>query len=313
MPNHRCKNKVAILGAGFVGSTTAFSLLHQGLAEKISLFDVNKKMLESQVMDLQHALPVLGYTEVKAGEALDLQEADVVVFACGAGQKPGETRLDLIGKNGRIVREWVPKIFKSNPNAILLMVTNPVDVLTHLAVSLYPSKKNQIFGSGTTLDSMRLKFLIGRYFNIDPKSVHAYIVGEHGDSELPLWSAATIGGQKLTALKKFNQKKFNTLFSQAKNAAYAIIKGKQATYYGIGAGAAHIVNAILMNKRTVLPVSHYLTGEYGIKDVCLSLPAVIGEEGIMEHLSLEISLAEKKLLQASAASLKKAFQACKQK
>jgi len=311
MKNLRNKNKVTILGAGFVGATTAFSLLHQSEIEELALIDINKKLVDSQVMDLQHALPVLGYTEVKAGTEKDFEDSGVVVFACGCNQKVGESRLALIEKNAGIVKEWVPKIFKRNPNAVLVMITNPVDVLTHIAVSLFPKKKNQIFGSGTILDSMRLKFLVGKYMDVDPQSVHAYIAGEHGDSELPLWSSATIGGQRLTTFKKFNKATFNHLFEQAKNAAYAIIEGKQATYYGIGAGAAHLVNAIAMNKKTVLPVSYHLDGEYGLKDVCLSMPAVIGENGIIEKLNLEISPEEKKLLYASAASLKKVYQSFK--
>ena len=310
MKNLRNKNKVTIIGAGFVGATTAYSLLHQSDIEELALIDINKKLVDSQVMDLQHSLPVLGYTEVKVGTEKDLADSGVVIFACGCNQKIGESRLDLVEKNARIVKEWVPKIFTRNPNAVLVMITNPVDILTHLAVSLFPKKKNQIFGSGTILDSMRLQFLVGEYLGIDPQSVHAYIAGEHGDSELPLWSSATIGGQKLTTFKKFNRTKFQQLFEQARNAAYAIIEGKQATYYGIGAGAAHLVNAIVMNKKTVLPVSYYLAGEYGLRDVCLSMPAVIGENGIMEKLSLELSSEEKKLLAASALSLKRVYRSC---
>ncbi|MCX6785386.1 MAG: L-lactate dehydrogenase [Candidatus Komeilibacteria bacterium] len=307
MAKHRDKNKVTIIGAGYVGATTAFSLMHQNVVEEIALVDVNQKLVEAQVMDLQHSLPVLGYSEVHVGTYEDIKDSTVAVIACGFAQKPGESRLDLVEKNAKIVKQIVPEIFKQNSDVILLVITNPVDILTQLAISLFPDKKNQIIGSGTMLDSMRLKFLVGEYLKIDPQSVHAYIVGEHGDSELPLWSAATLGGEKITALKGYNKKKFNELFIQARQAADTIVAGKQATYYGIGVGAAFLINAIVLNKQTVVPVSHLMDGDYGLHDVCLSMPAVIGEAGILERLNLKISGEEKRLLHKSADGLKKVF------
>ncbi len=305
MKSTRDKNKVTIIGAGFVGATTAFSLLHQNVVEEVALIDVNKKLLTSQIMDLQHALPVLGYSQVKIGDWQDIKDSTVVVFACGCGQKTGQTRLALVQKNASLVKEIIPKVFKQNPKVILVMITNPVDILTALAIKLFPQKKNQIMGTGTILDSMRFRFLLGEYLNVDPKSVHAYIVGEHGDSELPLWSTASIGNQKITTLRKFKAKVGREIFLQAKNAAYAIIEGKQATYYGIGAGAAYLINSVVLNKRTVLPVSHFLDGDYGLTDVCLSMPVIVGESGIMERLNLSISAEESHLLKKSAVGLKK--------
>jgi len=304
---HRDKNKVTIFGAGFVGSTIAFSLLHRNVAEEIALVDLNKNLVASQAMDLQNAVPVLGYSEVKVGSLKDVKDSTVAVIACGCNQKPGETRLDLLQKNACIIKTLVPQIFKTNPNIILVMITNPVDILTKIAVDLLPAKKKQIIGSGTLLDSLRLRFLVGEYLNVNPQSVHVNIVGEHGDSSLPLWSAATVGGEKIINLKKFKKSVFDKLFLKARNEAYMIIKGKQATYYGIGAGAAFLIDAVIMNKRTVLPVSHFINGEYGLRDVCLSLPAVVGETGIMETVALDIGLVEKKELLKSAHKLQTAL------
>lgn len=305
---HRDKNKVTIFGAGFVGSTIAFSLLHRNVSEEIALVDLNKALVKSQVMDLQNAVPVLGYSEVKVGSLKDVKDSTVAVIACGCNQKSGESRLDLLQKNSSIIKTLVPQIFKMNPNIILLMITNPVDILTKIAIDLFPQKSRQIIGSGTVLDSLRLRFLVGEYLNVNPQSVHVNIVGEHGDSSLPLWSAGAVGGEKIVNLKKFKKNVFDKLFLKARNEAYTIIKGKQATYYGIGAGAAYLIDAIIMNKKTVLPISHLLTGEYGLRDVCLSLPVVVGETGIMTKVELDISAGEKRELLKSAQKLRLAWQ-----
>ena len=304
-------NKITIIGAGLVGSTTAFSLLAENVAEEIALIDINKKLVSSQVMDLQHSVPFLGYAKVKVGTYNDIGDSRLVIITGGASQKPGETRLDLIKKNSAIVKEIMPQIFKANHRAVVVMVTNPVDILTHLAIKMFPEKKNQIIGSGTILDSARLRFLLGQRLEVDPKSVHAYIVGEHGDSEVPLWSTATIGNAPIDKFKKLTIEEKNKIFKSAKNAAYTIIAGKQATYYAIAAGAVQIAKAILFNQKTVLSVSHLIEGEYGIKNVCLSLPVVIGRNGIIGKLPLSISKDEKKKLQNSAAKLKEAYKTIK--
>ena len=253
-------NKITIIGAGLVGSTTAFSLLAENVAEEIALIDINKKLVSSQVMDLQHSVPFLGYAKVKVGTYNDIGDSRLVIITGGASQKPGETRLDLIKKNSAIVKEIMPQIFKANHRAVVVMVTNPVDILTHLAIKMFPEKKNQIIGSGTILDSARLRFLLGQRLEVDPKSVHAYIVGEHGDSEVPLWSTATIGNAPIDKFKKLTIEEKNKIFKSAKNAAYTIIAGKQATYYAIAAGAVQIAKAILFNQKTVLSVSHLIEG-----------------------------------------------------
>ena len=187
------------------------------------------------------------------------------------------------------------------------MVTNPVDVLTKIAVKLYPDKEQQILGTGTLLDSARFRHLIGEHLSINPKSVHAYIVGEHGDSELPLWSTASIGNMKLDTCNKISDSVKEEIFNKAKNAAYAIIEGKQSTYYAIGAGTAKLINTILFDKRTVLPVSHYIKNHYGISDVCLSMPVIVGREGVIARLCIKLSPEEEKLLAKSAKTLKETF------
>jgi len=298
------KNKVTIIGAGMVGSTSAFGLIAADITEEIALIDLNKKMLASQVMDLQHSVPFWGYTEVKVGDYDDIKDSNLVVITCGASQRVGETRLDLLKKNAGIIKEIMPKIFKKNPNAVVLIVTNPVDILVNIACKMFPRKKNQIFGSGTILDTARLRLILGEKMSVDPKSVHAYIVGEHGDSELALWSTAMIGNTPVNRFAKISAKGKRQVFNQAKNAAYAIIEGKQATYYAIAAGVVQLSKAVLFDKKTVFTASHPLNGEFGIKGVSLSLPVVIGAKGVLRKINLDISAGEKKLLQKSAEKLR---------
>lgn len=302
------KNKITIIGAGLVGSTTAFSLLAANIAEEIALIDINKKLADSQVMDLQHSVPFWGYAKVHSGSYSDIRDSRIVIITCGAAQKNGETRLDLVKKNSAIISEIMPHVFKQNPKVIVIIVTNPVDILTYISIKMFPDKKNQIIGSGTILDSARFRFLLGQHLDVDPKSVHAYIVGEHGDSEVPLWSTATIGNAPIDKFKKLSAKEKEKIFLSAKNAAYAIIAGKQATYYAIAAGVTQLSKTILFDQKTVLPVSHLLEGEYGIKNVCLSLPVVVGRDGIISKMPLAISSGEKKKLQFSANQLKQAYQ-----
>lgn len=302
------KNKVTIIGAGMVGSTAAYSLVASDICEEIALIDVNKSFVKAQVMDLQHSIPLWGYTHIKIGDYPDIKDSKIVVITAGAGQKPGETRLDLVKKNSAIIKKIVPKIFKQNPHIVLIMVTNPVDILTYQAIKMFPGKKHQIIGSGTILDSARLRFLLGQKLEVNPKSVHAYIVGEHGDSEVALWSTIDVGSTPVDKFKPLTMADKKKLFNQAKNAAYAIIEGKQSTYFGIAAVINQLVKTILFDKKTVFPVSHLIEGEYGIKDICLSLPVVIGKKGITHKIEPEISTAERRKLQASAQKLKKVAQ-----
>ncbi len=299
------KRKVAIIGAGFVGSTAAYALMAGDIVDDIVLIDVNQKLARSQAMDLQHSMPFWGHCKVTVGTYKNVSDCSVVVVTCGANQKPGETRLDLIKQNSQIIADVVPQIFKANPHAIVLMVTNPVDVLTYQAIRMFPNKEKQIFGSGTVLDSARLRYLLGEHFKVNPQSIHAYIIGEHGDSEFPLWSSATIGNVLIQEFPGYSKKAMDSLFKKAKNAAYTIIAGKQATYYAIGAGIKAIVKSIIGDDRSVLPVSHMLKGYYGISNVSLSVPCIVGRGGIHEQLKLNLSTNEQRLLKKSANGLKK--------
>lgn len=300
-------NKITIVGAGMVGSTLAYSLVTQDITEEIAIVDINKKLAKAQVMDLQHAVPFTKKTKVKVGSYNDCRDSSVVAITCGAAQKPGETRLDLIDKNTKIIKEIMPHIFKANPNIIVLIISNPVDVLTYAAISMFPKKKDQIMGSGTTLDSARFRHSLSQKLNVNAKSIHAYIMGEHGDSEFPVWSTATVGNSKIVAHKHLSKKDQDKMFSDTKNAAYTIIAGKQSTYYGIGSAASYVIRAIMHDKRIVLPVSHLIENVYGVKDVCMSTPAIVGRNGITQSLPLELSKEEQVLFKKSAKVLKKAI------
>ena len=301
------KKKVTIIGAGLVGSTTAYSLLSKDILEEVALIDINESMLEAEVMDLQHSVPFWGYTNVKRGSYDDIKDSKIAIIACGTSQKEGETRLDLIKNNKDIIDEVVDRIFEINSDIILLMLTNPVDILTYQAIKRYPDKRDQIIGSGTILDSARFRFLLSQELEVSPQSIHAYIVGEHGDSELPLWSTATIGNVSLDEFINLSREKKRNIFEKAKNAAYSIIAGKRATYYAISAGATQIVEAILFNKKRVLPLSHDPQGSCGVEEIALSLPIVIGKSGIEKRFDLNISRTEKELLKQSEKNLKDVF------
>jgi L-lactate dehydrogenase len=298
------KNKVTIIGAGQVGSTLAYSLISQDIAEEIALIDINEQLVNAQVMDLQHAVPFFGSTQVKVGSSDDYVDSKIVAICCGAAQKPGQSRLELLQKNSSIIRKIIPEIFNKNEKTIVIMITNPVDILTYLAISLFPDKKNQIMGTGTILDSARFRHLIGEKLNINRRSIHAYIIGEHGDSELPLWSTAAIGNMNLNTCQKLNKSDKEEIFKKAKNAAYTIIEGKKSTSYAIGGGGAHLIKSILYDKKTVLPVSHFIENQYNIQDVCLSTPVVIGRDGIINQLCLNLNDLEIEQLQISAKILK---------
>jgi L-lactate dehydrogenase len=301
------KNKVTIIGAGMVGSTIAHSLIMKEIAQEIAIIDINEKLVESQVMDLQHAVPFVGNVDVHVGNYNDCVDSAVVVITCGVAQKKGETRLELVEKNAKIMKGIIPQIFEKNPDIVLVMVTNPVDILTKLAIDMFPDKKDQIMGTGTLLDSARFRHLIGQKMDINPRSIHAYILGEHGDSEFPVWSTAAIGNMKLGTCNRLEDSDKNKVFKEAKNAAYTIIEGKQSTYYAISAGTAYLLHAILYDKKTVLPVSHLIEGIYQISDICLSMPAVVGRDGILGKICIQLSEEEQESLQKSAKILKETY------
>lgn len=301
------KNKITIIGAGMVGSTTAYSLLLRKFTEEIALIDTNNDLVNAQMMDLQHAVPFVSQTRIKVGSYKDCVDSKIAIVICGSAQKPGETRLDLIQKNATIIKKVVGNIFAYNPQIILIMVTNPVDVLTNIAVAMFPDKQKQIIGTGTILDSARFRQLIGEKLTIDPQSIHAYILGEHGDSEFPVWSTASIGGMSLNQCEELSAKDKQQIFEKAKNAAYTIIAGKQSTYYAIGAGCTNLSGAILNNKKSVFPVSHLIKGAFGLKDVCLSMPVVVGQNGIEKELPISLNKEEQTKLIESAKIIQENF------
>lgn len=295
--------RVAIIGAGLVGATCAYALMINGLVSEIVLVDTDHERAIGEAMDLAHGVPFVRNVRVWAGDYTDVATADITVVTAGANQKPGETRLDLVKRNLAILTDVVERVVASGNNGILLVVANPVDVLSYAAWKISGWPAARVIGSGTILDTARFRHLIGRHFGVDPRSVHAYIIGEHGDSEVPLWSSANIGNVPLDQFEAYNEATLAQIFEETRNAAYEIIKRKRATYYAIGLGVTRLVEAILHDQHSVLSVSTLLEGEYGIEDVYLSLPCIVGAEGIAARLTPPISNEEIGNLHASAAVL----------
>ncbi|MFH2020335.1 MAG: L-lactate dehydrogenase [archaeon] len=300
------KNKVAIIGAGFVGSTCAYALFIDGVASEIALIDVNKEKAKGEALDLVHGKLFTSFTKVTYGDSYELcRDADIVVVTAGASQKPGETRLDLTKKNAGILKGIITGITKYNKDCIILMVANPLDVLTYLALKWSKFPDTRVFGTGTTLDTARFRQLLGEYYGVNPTSVHAYILGEHGDSEFPAWSCANIAGIPLKDFKNYNKKKLEEIFQKTRNAAYEVISTKGSTYYAIGLVVTAIVRDILTDQHKVHPVSCLIKNFYGINDVCLSIPAVIKREGIKERIKIPLTKKEVEMLRRSADAIKK--------
>jgi L-lactate dehydrogenase len=296
--------RVVIVGAGNVGSTTAFSLIIQGLASELVIIDRNKKKAEGEVMDLEHGLSFVPHCRVWAGSYKDCKDADIIIITAGAKQKPGQTRLELAGTNIAITKDIVKQIKKHTKQAVILMVTNPLDVTTLAATQTAGYPQGQIFGTGTTLDSSRFRFLLAQKMGIDPDSMGAYLLGEHGDSSVPVYSHANVMGEKLP-LKKTD---LTRAYQGAKDAAYQVIERKGATFYAIALAVSRIVRAILFDENHVFTVSVALQGEYGLKDVCLSVPAVVGRTGVKDVLEVKLSASEKKALHKSAKVIVKTAQ-----
>ena len=285
--------RVAIIGAGNVGATFAYALLMSGLASEIVVIDANQKKAEGEVMDLNHAVPLAQPVRVWVGDYKDCVGAAVTVITAGAAQKPGETRIDLAARNVEIFGQIVPKIVENNPNGIILVATNPVDVLSYTTWKISGMPKERVIGSGTILDTARFRFLLSQYFGVDPRSIHAYIIGEHGDSEVPVWSAANIAGMRFPAYCEqmglgCDQEALNHLFEQTRDAAYQIIERKGSTSYAVATGILRIVEAILRDQGTVLSISSLIDNYYGINDVFLSLPTVVDRGGVERVLRLQL-------------------------
>ncbi len=301
--------KVAIVGVGNVGATFAYALLLSGLASEIVLIDANRARAEGEAMDLNHAVPFAHPARIWAGDYDDCSGATVTVIAAGQARISGRSRLDLVKENAAIFREIVPEVVRHGPDSILLIATNPVDILTYAAWKLSSSPPHRIIGSGTILDTARFRYLLSEHFDVDPRSVHAHIIGEHGDSEVPVWSLANIAGMSLSSFCTrhscaFEPEDMDRIFKQTRDAAYQIIQRKGATYYAVAAGLVRIVEAIVRDQKTVLSVSSLIEDYYGINDVCLSLPTVVDRTGVARVLRLELSDEEVDGLQRSADVLK---------
>lgn len=311
----RTPTKIAVVGgAGAVGASAAYALMMSGLASEIVLVDVNERRAEGEAMDLAHGAPFVQPVTIRAGSYADCKDCQIVVITAGAAQKPGETRLDLVKKNTGIFRSMVPQIAEAAPNAILLVVANPVDILTLTAVEASGFPARRVIGSGTVLDTARLRALIGQRLNVDPRSVHGYVIGEHGDSEVVVWSRATVAGMPIA---EFCTQRGETcdedlqaeISEQVKRAAYEIIERKGATYYAIGLGVRHVIEAILRDQNTVLTVSTLMTGQFGIENICLSLPSIVDHGGIEGVLMPKLSDDELAALRRSADVLKETAEA----
>jgi L-lactate dehydrogenase len=300
-------SKVVIVGAGFVGSTAAYALMINGAASEIVLIDVNQDRLHGEVADLNHGLSFVRPVSVRAGTYADCQDADVVVLCAGANQKPGETRIDLLNRNASIFRTIIDELKASGTNAILLVATNPVDVMSWITWRLSGFPAERVLGSGTVLDSARFRWLLSRHYGIDPSNVHAHIVGEHGDTEVPVWSHANIAGVRLADFPPGNPAPLprEEMRHGVRDAAYQIIKGKGATYYAIGLALTHIVETIIRDENSVLTVSNLLQGEYGIEGVYLSLPAFVSRSGVGKKVTPHLSGDEYAALRHSAETLRK--------
>ena len=301
--------RVAVVGTGNVGSTFAYALLLSGLAAEIVLIDANRAKAEGEAMDLQHTVPFAHPTRVWAGEYSDCASAIVTVIAAGVNQKPGETRIALLQRNAAVFADVVPQVARHNPDGLLVIATNPVDVLTYLSLKLSGYPWQRVIGSGTILDTGRFRQLLSRHFKVDARSVHAYIIGEHGESEVPVWSLANIAGMRLPDFCAAHNLPYDTaamedIFHQTRDAAQQIIARKGATFYAVAAGLMRIIEAIVRDQRTVLSVSILVQGYYEIEDVCLSLPTVVCRSGIEWGLRLNLSEKEADALRHSARVLK---------
>ena len=300
--------KIVVVGAGMVGSTTAFTLLLRGRATELVLIDYNKEKAFGDALDMNHAMPFIGKTTVRAGDYEDCAGADIIIIAAGAAQKPGETRLDLLKKNVGIFEGIVDNIVKFTKDAIILVATNPVDIMSYFTWKRSGYPMNRVVGSGTLLDTARLRYLISEQKNMDPRSVHAHIVGEHGDSELALWSLTNLAGMHLA----FTEEEQHQLHEDTKNAAYGIIKAKGSTYYAIALALDRIVTAILRDEGAILNVSTLLEDFHGNNDVYLGVPCIVDRTGVREVIKVPMNDDEKMRFSASAKKMREQLDSIEQ-
>ncbi|WP_230986532.1 L-lactate dehydrogenase [Cohnella fermenti] len=300
MSNTMSKTKIVVIGVGAVGATTAYTLLLRERADELVLIDANQAKARGDAIDMNHGMPFLGRTKVWAGSYEDCAGANIIIITAGAAQKPGESRIDLLKRNVGIFESIMTEVFKYNQDGILLIASNPVDIMSYFSWKKSQWPVHRIIGSGTLLDSARFRYLIGEELGIDPRSVHAHIIGEHGDSELPVWSLANIAGTRIS----FDEDQKDRIFRNTRDAAYEIISAKGATYYAIALALDRICTAILRDEGAVLNVSTLLQDYHGVSDVYLGVPCVVDRTGVREVLKLQISESEKELLHKSAEKLK---------
>lgn len=302
------QRKVAMIGCGFVGSASAFAIMQSGLFSEMVLIDADMNKAEGEAMDISHGVPFARTMKIYAGSYDDIVDAAIIIISAGAGQKPGESRLDLVNKNVEIFKSIIPEIKKRNCEGILLIVANPVDILTQVALELSGFPENRVIGSGTVLDSARLRYKLGEHLSVDSRSVHAFIVGEHGDSEVAVFSSANISGVKLDDFCEMrghyqHKESSEEIAKHVKNSAYEIINRKHATYYGIAMAVKRICEVIVRDEKSILPVSHMMHGTYGIEGVVLSMPAIVGKDGLETDVPIELNGEEALKLKNSADSL----------
>ncbi|SFJ20795.1 L-lactate dehydrogenase [Halobacillus dabanensis] len=311
-------NRVALIGTGAVGSSYAFALLNQGVADELVMIDLNKEKSEGDAMDLNHGLAFApANKKIWFGDYKDCAYADIVVITAGANQKPGETRLDLLEKNTAIFHSIVNNVMESGFDGIFIVATNPVDILTYMTRTFSGLPANRVIGSGTILDTARLRFQLSEYFNIDTRNVHAYIIGEHGDSELPVWSHANVAGRSVFDRIQdhpdlYDIQDLDTIFAQVRDAAYHIIERKGATHYGIAMGLVRLTKAILHNENAVLTISGYVDGQYGVDDLYIGVPAIVNRQGVMEIIELNLDSEEKLKFEKSVSVLKETMKPLKE-
>ena len=300
--------KAAIIGCGFVGSASAFCLMQSGLFSELVLLDANRDKAEGEALDVAHGIPFARPMKIYAGDYDDIADPAIIIVTAGANQKPGETRLDLVQKNVGIFRSIIPEIAKRNFAGILLIVSNPVDILTYTAMKLSGLPEHRVIGSGTVLDTARFKYQLGEHLQVDPRSIHAFIIGEHGDSEIAAWSSANVSGipiHDICEMRGFynHEDAMKEIAETVKNSAYEIIAKKKATYYGIAMSVRRICEALVRNEKSILPVSTMLHGQYGIEDVVLSMPAIVGSDGVETTVPIDLSPEEQEKLKESANAL----------
>ncbi|WP_050697601.1 L-lactate dehydrogenase [Anaeromassilibacillus senegalensis] len=302
--------KAAMIGCGAVGATSAFSLVQSGLFSELVLIDANQEKAEGEAMDLNHGLPFARPMKVYAGTYDDLADCFLIIITAGAAQKPDETRIDLVNKNVAIFKSIIPEIVKRNTEGILLVVSNPVDILTYVTLKLSGFPANRVIGSGTVLDTARLKYLLGEHLHVDSRSIHAFIIGEHGDSELAVWSSANVSGVDLNHFCELrghynHMEAMERIYTDVRDSAYEIIEKKGATYYGIAMAVRRICESIVRDEHSILPVSSLICGHYGLGDVCMGVPTVVGRNGAETVLDIPLSGLEQRKLMASAEALRK--------